>query len=250
MTCLERILTSKSVQALLDILLGPELDSQEKPKRKSALKQNAMTAVMERNMFNVVTIAREYGSGGADIGRRLAELLGWECVDKQIIERVAAMGKVDTSWAAEADEQRDAWWQQVMKGFRYGASWSSPGTDMDHDALQQFTARVIEQAAKESKCVIIGRSAQCVLRLHPHVLHVLVYAPLAEKVKRMKFRHPDEHDLQSLLHRIDSERTHYTQNYYGHDWSDRRLYHLCVNSTLGIETCATLIERNIDWKPD
>jgi len=209
---------------------------------------------MERNMFNVVTIAREYGSGGADIGRKLAELLGWECVDKQIIERVAAMGKVDTSWAAEADEQPNAWWQRVMKGFRYGASWSysgeGSGTDIDHDALQQFTARVIEQAAKESKCVIIGRSAQCVLRLHPHVLHVLVYAPLAEKAKRMKLRHPDEHDVQALLHRIDSERTHYTQTYYGHDWSDRRLYHLCVNSTLGIDTCAKLIERVIDWKPD
>ncbi len=56
-------------------------------------------------MFNVVTIVREYGSGGADIGRELAELLGWECVDKQIIERVATMGKVDTSLAEEAEDR-------------------------------------------------------------------------------------------------------------------------------------------------
>ena len=55
-------------------------------------------------MFNVLTIAREYGSGGSDIGRKVAELLGWECVDKQIIERVAAMGKVNPAWAAQADE--------------------------------------------------------------------------------------------------------------------------------------------------
>jgi len=55
-------------------------------------------------MFNVLTIAREYGSGGSDIGRKVAELLGWECVDKQIIEQVAAMGKVDPAWAAQADE--------------------------------------------------------------------------------------------------------------------------------------------------
>ncbi len=164
MTCLERILPSKSVQALLDILLGPELEPQDKPERKIALKENAMTVVMERNTFNVVTIAREYGSGGADIGRRLAELLGWECVDKQIIERVAARGKVDTSWAAYADKQPNAWWQRVMKGFRDGASWSYSGdvsgTDINHDALEQFTARVIEQAAKEGKCVILGRSKQ------------------------------------------------------------------------------------------
>ena len=50
-------------------------------------------------MFNVVTIAREYGSGGSDIGRKVAELLAWTCVDKQIIERVSAIGKVDPSWA-------------------------------------------------------------------------------------------------------------------------------------------------------
>ncbi len=50
-------------------------------------------------MFNVVTIAREYGGGGADIGRKVATLRGWVCVDTQIIERVAAMGKVDPSWA-------------------------------------------------------------------------------------------------------------------------------------------------------
>jgi len=96
-------------------------------------------------MFNVVTIAREYGSGGADIGRKLAELLGWERADKQIIERVAAMGKVDTSWAAEAGEQPNAWWQRVMKGFRYGDSWSYSGevsgTDSDFVLVSAPTLR-------------------------------------------------------------------------------------------------------------
>ncbi len=68
-------------------------------------------------MFNAVTIAREYGSGGAEIGRRLAERLGWELVDRQIIERVAAMGKVDRNWAEEADEHCSAWWERVLKAF-------------------------------------------------------------------------------------------------------------------------------------
>jgi cytidylate kinase len=196
-------------------------------------------------MFNVVTIAREYGSGGADIGRRVAELLGWVCVDKQIIERVSAMGGVDPAWAEKADEHTSAWWERVMKSFRQGGPDSyvgqGPEFGVDRDTLQQFTASVIEGAAKEGKCVIIGRSSQCVLRQHPHVLQVLVFAPLEQKVARMKLRHPHEHDLPGLLHSIDSERTHYTQHYYGHDWSDRRLYHLCLNSTLGIDACARLI---------
>ncbi len=205
-------------------------------------------------MFNVVTIAREYGSGGADIGRKVAELLGWVCVDKQIIERVAAMGKVDPHWAEEADEHASGWWERVMKSFRQGGPDSfvgeGPEFGIDRDAMQQFTASVIERAAKEGNCVIIGRSSQCVLHDHPHVLHVLVYGPLAEKVRRMRLRHPSEHDLPALLHRIDSERTHYTQSYYGRDWSDRWLYQLCLNSTLGIEPCAKLIAQTIDCGPN
>ncbi len=204
----------------------------------------------ERYMFNVVTIAREYGSGGADIGRKVAELLGWECLDKQIIERVAAAGKVDRSWAEQADEHASAWWERVMKGFVHGGPESFVGEELagsgtDHDKLQQFTASMIQEAAKVGKCVIIGRSAQCVLHHDPHVLRVLVYAPLAEKIKRMKLRHPHEQDLEALLHRMDSERAHYAQNYYGCSSLDRGLYHLWLNSTLGIDACAKLIAQTI-----
>ena len=200
-------------------------------------------------MFNVVTVAREYGSGGADIGRKVAELLGWACLDKQIIDRVAALGRVDLTWAEEADEHTSAWWERVMKSFRSGGpeSYVGEGSEfgVDRDTLQQFTATVIEQAAREGRCVVMGRSAQYVLNHLPNVLHVLVFAPLAEKIARMKLRHPSEHDLQALLRRVDSERTQYTQRFYGHDWSDRGLYHLCLNSTLGIDACARLVVQTI-----
>jgi cytidylate kinase len=200
-------------------------------------------------VFNVVTIAREYGSGGSDIGRKVAELLGWTCVDKQIIGRVSAIGRVDPSWAEKADEHASAWWERVMKSFRNGGPESyvgeGPEFGVDRDSLQQFTSSVIEGAAREGKCVIIGRSSQCVLRHRANVLHVLVFAPPAEKVARMKLRHPDEHDLPGLLYRMDNVRTHYTRHYFGHDWLDRGLYHLCVNSTLGIDASAYLIAEAI-----
>jgi cytidylate kinase len=196
-------------------------------------------------MFNVVTIAREYGSGGADIGHRVAEMLGWKLVDRQIIERVAAMSKIDPAWAEEADEQCVAWWERVLNGFRHGGPEVYVGgvadTGVDRDSLQQFTARVIEEAGKMGNCVIVGRSSQCVLRNEPRALHVLVYAPLNEKLERMKQRHPRERDLPGLLRRMDSERTHYTQDYFGCNSADRKLYHLCLNSTLGLHVCANLI---------
>ncbi len=202
-------------------------------------------------MFNAVTIAREYGSGGAEVGRRVAERLGWEFVDRQIIERVAAMGKIDRNWAEQADEHCSAWWERVMKGFRHGGPEVYLGgfddAGVDHDSLQKFTARVVREAANTGNCVIIGRGSQCVLRNHPAVLHVLVYAPMAEKIERMKPRHPQEQDLAGLLHRIDSERHHYIEDYYGCNVADRSLYHLCVNSTLGLDTCAGLIMNAISF---
>lgn len=199
----------------------------------------------EGSMFNVVTLVREYGSEGTDIGRKVAELLGRVCADKQIIERAAAMGEVGTAWAEKADEHANAWWERVIKGFRHGGveSYIGAAADsvVDHDTLQQFTASVIQEAVKVGRCVIIGRSSQCVLHHVPYVLRVLVYAPQAEKIKRMKLRHSHEHDLPALLHRMDSERAHYAQNYYGCASLDRRPYHLWLNSTLGIDACSELM---------
>jgi cytidylate kinase len=196
-------------------------------------------------MFNIVTIAREYGSGGSDIGRQAAKMLGWELLDRQIIERVAAVNNVDRAWAAEADEQSCRWWEKVLSGFRYGgpALYLGGAWDMgvDRDLLQQFTVHVIEEAGKMGNCVIVGRSSQCVLRNEPRAMHVMVYAPLEEKLERMKQRHPHEHDLRRLLHSIDAERLRCAQDYFGCDLRERGLYHLCVNSTLGIDICAELI---------
>lgn len=196
-------------------------------------------------MFNVVTIGREYGSGGSEIGRRVAEMLGWELVDRQIIERVAALGKIDCAWAEEADEQSCAWWERVLSGFRHGGPEAYVGgvaqAGVDRDALQKFTARVIEEAGKTGHCVIVGRCSQCVLRHHPQALHVLVYAPLAERLARLKQSHPQERDVPGLLRRMDAEHARYAHDYFGCNFCDRGLFQLCVNSTLGLDACAGLI---------
>jgi cytidylate kinase len=84
-----------------------------------------------------------------------------------------------------------------------------------------------------------------VLRDDPQALYVLVYAPLDEKLERMKHRHPREKDLPALLRRLDAERQRYTQDYFGCNSTDRSLYHLCLNSTLGLDACAELIVETV-----
>lgn len=196
-------------------------------------------------MFNVVTIAREYGSGGAEIGRRTAKLLKWELLDRQIIERVAATGKIDRAWVEEADGTSSAWWERLLKCFRHGGPEAYVGaiadTGVDRDSLQTFTARIIKEAGEAGNCVIVGRGSHCVLHNDPQALHVLVYAPLEEKLERVKSRHSHERDLQGLLRQMDAERLHYAHKYFGRDSADPHLYHLCLNSTLGLDACAELI---------
>lgn len=196
-------------------------------------------------MFNVVTISREYGSGGSLVGSRVSELLGWQLGDRQIIERVSALGKLDPDWVQRADEQACAWWERLLGGFRHGGPEGYVGgiaeTGVDRDSLQKFTARVIEEIGKKGQCVVVGRAAQCVLHNHPCALRVLIYAPLNEKLERIKKRHPHERDPLALMHRMDAVRRHYTQEYYGGDPYDRNLYHLCINSTIGVEACAEII---------
>src|SRR6266496_2010319 len=113
--------------------------------------------------FNVVTIAREYGSGGCEIGQLLAEMLGWELVDRRLLEQAAALGKVDPEWAASADEQSCAWWERLLRGFRCGGPEHYTGglnAGVDRDELQRVTERVIRLSAKRGRCVIVGRCAQ------------------------------------------------------------------------------------------
>jgi cytidylate kinase len=79
------------------------------------------------------------------------------------------------------------------------------------------------------------------LRQVAQAFHVLVYAPMTEKLERMQLRHPHERDLVGLLRQIDTERIRYAHAYFGCDSTNRQLYHLCLNSTIGLDACAELI---------
>jgi cytidylate kinase len=175
----------------------------------------------------------------------VAELLGWQLLDRQIIERVAALGKLDRAWCEEADEQSCAWWERVLNGFRHGGPEVYVGgvadTGVDRDALQQFTAHVIKEAGKTGNCVIVGRCSQCVLRDEPQAMHVFVYAPLEEKLERLEACHPGERDLLGLLRRMDAEQARYAKDYFNCSSCDRSQFHLCVNSTMGVDAAAELI---------
>ena len=157
-------------------------------------------------MFKVLTIAREYGSGGAVIGRRISERLGWKLLDKAFIDNVAHAAKVDPQLARRFDERTDSWLQRLAhqgagrwRGAFEGAVIVSQPEFFDAETMAALAQNMIEEACQRGNCVIVGRGAQCVLQGRKNVFHVFIYAPWAERVARVQQRLPGTRDIEGLI---------------------------------------------------
>jgi len=191
-------------------------------------------------MFKVLTIAREYGSGGAVIGRRISERLGWKLLDKAFIDNVAHAAKVDPQLARRFDERTDSWLQRLAhqgagrwRGAFEGAVIVSQPDFFDAETMAALAQNMIEEACQRGNCVIVGRGAQCVLRGRKNAFHVFIYAPWAERVARVRQRLPGTWDIEGLIPATDRQRADFIRTYFGCNWMDPHLYHLMICSELG-----------------
>ena len=197
-------------------------------------------------MFRVVTVSREYGSGGGMIARSVAEKLQWNLLDRTLIAEVARAAQVTAETAGRCDEHVDSWWHRFNRGGIQSlalAGGITPGDARFFDAqtMAGFAQQVILKAAAAGGCVIVGRGAQCVLQDHEDVLHVFVYAPWAERVVRVRARAEGAEDVEELIRVTDRERANYIQTYYGSDWKDPHLYDMMLSSKFGIENAASIV---------
>jgi cytidylate kinase len=197
-------------------------------------------------MFKVVTVSREYGSGGAAIARLVAEKLGWKLLDREIIETVASTAHVDAETATRYDEHVDPWWRRFHReGLRSMAveAGITPGDAQffDAKAMAEMSKEVMRNAATTGECVIVGRGAQCALQDRDEVLHVFIYAPWETRMQRVRDRMGDRRDLEDLIRSTDQERGSYVRTYYGCDWLDPHLYDMMLSSKFGTEAAASII---------
>ena len=173
-------------------------------------------------MFRVLTIAREYGSGGSLIARSISERLGWRLLDKAFIENIARAAKVDPQLARRFDERTDSWLQRLAhqgaglwRGAFEGAVVVSQPDFFDAETMAALAQNMIEEAYPRGNCVIVGRGAQCVLRDRKDVFHVFIYAPWAERVSRIRQRLPEQTDVEGLIRSMDRQRADYIRTYLG-----------------------------------
>lgn len=197
-------------------------------------------------MTRVLTVAREYGSGGAAISRLVADRLNWRLLDREIIDEVMRMAGVEREAAERFDERLDPMFHRLLKtlwqgGFETSTTGIGPGESFDAETMARCARVVIEQAASHGSCVIVGRGGQCVLGQRDDTLSVFVWAPAASRVARIKERLPQEPHPETLIDRIDRERSTFTRREFNANWCDHRLYDLMINSALGYEVAADCI---------
>ena len=197
-------------------------------------------------MFRAITVSREYGSGGGMIARAVAEKLGWELLDRALIAEVARIVQVDAESVVRYDEHVDSWWHRLYRGGLLSftlAAGIAPGDAQfcDAETMADFAKQVMIKAAERGGCVIVGRGAQCVLQDYEDVLHVFIYAPWTERVRRVWTRAAPNGDIEELIRATDDERARYIRLYYGCDWKDPHLYHMMLSSELGSEQVASMI---------
>ena len=188
-------------------------------------------------MIRIVTMEREYGAGGSVIAQKLAEQLNWKLWDQELTAEIARMARCDQGSVARMEERVDPLFYRLMKVFMRGSHERSlPVTGLEHldaDSMVVFMQRVIEGAAAAGNCVIVGRGAPYLLRGRPDTFHVFVYAPLEEKIRRVRALGKSEAEAVELVGAIDQDRAIFVKKYFGKEWPSRDLYHLMINSKVG-----------------
>jgi len=187
-------------------------------------------------MFRIITIEREYGCGGGAIARQLAERLGWELWDRRLTEEIARRANVDCSAVMRCDERVDSRFHRLAKAFwrgSYERSSRLEGQVFDADCMVSMMEQIAPEIAKEGNSVVVGRGAPFFLREQPDAFHVFLYAPRAEKIRRLIQEGASKSDAEGVVESVDRERIAFVKHYFGADWPTRSLYHLMINTAVG-----------------
>jgi cytidylate kinase len=201
-------------------------------------------------MIKVITVEREYGSGGADIAKRIANRLGWKLWDQLLTNEIARLMECECRVVEQHEEKRDPLYHRLLMAFMRGSfegSLNAPRLKMaDTDCVREVAERIVKRAAEEGQCVIVGRGSAHYLRTRRDAFHVFVFAPLDEKVRRLEAQGKTEREAIELAETVDRDRAAFVKQYFGVEWPGRDRFDLMINSTVGEETVVDIILNSIE----
>lgn len=200
----------------------------------------------------IVTIGRQYGSGGREIGKRLAENLGIPYYDKELLSRAAKDSGICEELFENHDEKptNSFLYSLVMDTYSFGYT-SAAFSDMPINQkvfLAQFNA--IKAIADEGPCVLVGRCADYALEERDNCLSVFIHADLKKRIRKIAAKYDlTDAKAKDKIIKIDKKRASYYNYYSSKKWGDAESYNLCIDSALfGIDGTIELIKRAIEEK--
>jgi len=190
----------------------------------------------------IITIGRQYGSGGKEIGLAIADRLGIKCYDRTLIELAASKAGVSEESVKSLDEMgkgslfvplANAYYGNVLTGnFEFTLS----------DKLYVVQSEIIKNIAINESAVIVGRCANVILESFKNVLRLFIHAPIEERIKKVMARESvDAKKAEQMINKIDRKRKSYYSYYTDREWADMNDYDLIVSATLGVEAIVELV---------
>lgn len=213
------------------ILIKHELKTMNKNLIKEELPKQEIKINNKTNV--VITISREYGSGGRYIGELVAKQLGLKLYDKEIITKLSETTGLSTEYI-EKHEQKTSILDNLNNGYYYNLN--------NNDELFIKESNLIKELAKKP-CVIIGRCADYILKNQKNIIKIFIYSNMEDKIKRAtKYYKIDKNKAEKEINKINKLRSNHYKHYTNQEWNNPENYDLCINSdTLGVEETANLI---------
>ena len=186
-------------------------------------------------MRTILTVGRQFGTGGHEIGQKLAQKLGIKCYDKELIKRVATESGLCPEILESNDERptNSFLYNLVMDTYSFGIT-NTNYVDMplSHKVfLAQFDT--IKKIADEGPCVIVGRCADYALADYKHVLNLFIYGDMNKRIERVMHKYDvSEKDAKDMIIKKDKQRASYYNYYSTKKWGKAETYDLCVDSTV------------------
>jgi len=196
----------------------------------------------------LITVSRQYGSGGSEVAGRVAAALGWQLYDNAVVEEVARRLGMSTADVSARDERVPSLSERIASAMALGVPEVMPtvadlASQPNEERIVAMTRRVIEEAVQAGPAVLVGRGAQCMLAARADALHVFCYAP-TEALESYAITNLGVSPAEA--HRLVAENNHqreqYVKRHWKRNWRDVANYHLCINTAwLGLDGAAELI---------
>ena len=201
-------------------------------------------------MIRVITLDREYGSGGGEIAQALADRLNWKLWDQALTNAIARELDCEGKVVQEHEEKRDPLYYRLLKSFMRGSYEGSQNVQhvkmADTDCIREVSEKIVKRTAEKGECVIVGRGSAYYLQDRRDAFHVFIYAPVKDKIRRLRARGKSESEAGQLAATVDDERAAFIKQYFNVDWPDRHKFHLMVNSAIGEKAAVDLILNAIE----